>query len=124
MAIDFSFRQGESYTHCVVVTDRHVGAPVDLTNGGKTYSSGTAGLSNGVARVVLTIYSGGSVVLTKDNGGLSPLFAADISLAANPLALNTTTKCAILINLTQADAATLVAGTYTYEVRTILNGVQ
>jgi hypothetical protein len=124
MANDFSFRQGETYTHCIIVTDRHAGAPVDLTNGGKTYASATAGLSSGTARVIFTVYSGANPILTKDTGGTTPLLASDITIAANPIASITTTKCAALIAITTADASTLVAGSYTYEVRVILNGVQ
>lgn len=123
---DFDFRVGESYTHCVVVTGRHHNTPVDLSNGGKTYSSATAGTTEGTARVIFTVFTAGTtpeVLLTKDTGD-PPILAADISLSVNPLASTVTTPCAICINLTQDDAATLIPGSYTYEVRVVLKDVQ
>ncbi len=123
---DFYFRVGESYTHCVIVTSRHHNDAKDLTNGGKTYSSATAGTSAGTAQVILTVFTTGTSpvpILTKDTGP-TPILASDISLSVNPLASTSTVPCAILLNFTQADAATLVPGTYTYEVRVVLNGIQ
>ncbi len=126
MTDDFEFRVGESYTHCVVVTSRHHNTPIDLTNGGKTYSSATAGTSDGTARVIFTVFTTGTTpvpLLTKDTGD-PPLLAEDITLDVNPLATTVITPCAIFINITQADAATLIPDSYTYEVRVVLKGKQ
>jgi len=128
MANDFSFRQGENYTHCVAITDRRVGTPVDLTNGMSAPYTLT-GLSNTSARIILSIFSGSTPVLTKDTGtGTSTptvIFASpDLTISVNPLATISTTVCTIMLAFTQTDAAILIPGSYNYEVRTILNGVQ
>ena len=128
MANDFSFRQGKNYTHCVAITDRRVGTPVDLTNGMSAPYTLT-GLSNTSARIILSIFSGSTPVLTKDTGtGTSTptvIFASpDLTISVNPLATISTTVCTIMLAFTQTDAAILIPGSYNYEVRTILNGVQ